>query len=252
MTGLDVWRAHFEGFEDRYVLVGGVACDLVMDEVGLEFRATKDMDVVLIVEALDGAFAERFWAFVEAGGYEQRERSDGKKSLYRFQRPTTPGYPVMIELFSRAPDGLELGEDSQLTPLPIDETVASLSAILLDESYYGLLKANMRRLEGLPLLDEVALIPFKAKAFMDLSARRAAGEKVDQKDVRKHRNDVFRLMQLLAADAVYELPEGIAGDMADFVRAVQADEIFDPKGIGLRQSAEEALARLCAAYGVVL
>ena len=70
----------------------------------------------------------------------------------------------MIELFSRAPEGFELGADSRLTPLPIDETVASLSAILLDEGYYALLTANLRAIVGLPLLHEAALIPFKARA----------------------------------------------------------------------------------------
>jgi glutathionyl-hydroquinone reductase len=68
VVGLDRWRQHFAGFEDRYALVGGVACDRLFEEAGIEFRATKDLDVVLLVELLDAIFAERFWAFVEAGG----------------------------------------------------------------------------------------------------------------------------------------------------------------------------------------
>ena len=135
VIGVDRFRAHFAGHEHQYVLIGGAACDLVMDEVGLDFRATKDLDIVLIVEALDRAFAERFWAFIEAGGYEIRERSEGEKILYRFQKPKAADFPAMLELFSRAPAGLELGADSHLAPLPIDEAAASLSALLLDESY---------------------------------------------------------------------------------------------------------------------
>ena len=46
MRGLDRFKAHFEPFADRYVLIGGTACTLVMEEVGLEFRATKDLDIV--------------------------------------------------------------------------------------------------------------------------------------------------------------------------------------------------------------
>jgi glutathionyl-hydroquinone reductase len=105
VIGLDVWQAHFKDFPDRYVLVGGVACDLLMDEAGLTFRATKDLDVVLLVEVLDAAFGQAFWRFVEAGGYERTEKADGGK-LYRFAKPATAGYPFMIELFSRAPEGL--------------------------------------------------------------------------------------------------------------------------------------------------
>lgn len=122
VVGLDVWREHFKAFADRYALVGGVACDTLMADAGLPFRATKDLDVVLLVEVLDAAFAQAFWTFVEAGGYERKEKSEGGK-LYRFAKPKASGDPFMIELFSRAPEGFALGEGSYLTPLPIDETV---------------------------------------------------------------------------------------------------------------------------------
>jgi hypothetical protein len=92
VIGVDRFRAHFAGHEHQYVLIGGAACELIMDEVGLDFRATKDLDIVLVVEALDSAFAERFWAFVEEGGYEVRERSEGAKVLYRFQKPKGRGF----------------------------------------------------------------------------------------------------------------------------------------------------------------
>ncbi|HZC16951.1 MAG TPA: hypothetical protein VE309_09320, partial [Caulobacteraceae bacterium] len=162
----------------------------------------------------------------------------------------TDGYPFMIELFSRAPDGFVLGEGSRLTPLPIDETVASLSAILLDEHYYTLLKANLRDIGGLPLLHEAAVIPFKARAYLDLSQRRAAGEKVDSGDVKKHRNDVFRLLQLLPADGAVDLPDDIRDDMRAFLGAVAGDEAFRPADFGLRQTPEAALTRLAETYGL--
>ena len=101
VAGAELFRAHFAGHDHQYVLIGGAACELLMGDAGLEFRATKDLDIVLIVEALDPAFSERFWGFVEAGGYEVRERSEGKRILYRFQKPATQGYPAMLELFSR-------------------------------------------------------------------------------------------------------------------------------------------------------
>ncbi|HQP20260.1 MAG TPA: hypothetical protein PLG07_08090, partial [Phenylobacterium sp.] len=72
---MDRWRAHFADYADRYVLVGGVACEQLMEEAGLSFRLTKDFDVVLLVELLDAGFAEAFWSFIEAGGYQRRERA---------------------------------------------------------------------------------------------------------------------------------------------------------------------------------
>lgn len=186
VTGVDRFRAHFAGHEHQYVLIGGAACELIMDEVGLDFRATKDLDIVLIVEALDAAFAERFWAFVEEGRYEIRERSQGEKILYRFQKPKAEGFPAMLELFSRSPEGLTLVEDSHLTPLPIDEAAASLSAILLDEDYYAFLKSMVRDAGGIPVLNEAAIIPFKARAWLDLSRERDAGGRVDERRTSKN------------------------------------------------------------------
>lgn len=248
VTGVDRFRAHFAGHEDQYVLIGGAACDLVMTDAGLDFRATKDLDIVLIVEALDAAFAERFWAFVEDGAYEIRERSEGEKILYRFQKPKTVGFPAMLELFSRSPEGLSLAEDAHLTPLPIDEAVASLSAILLDEAYYGFLKSMVRTVDGIPVLDEAAIIPFKARAWLDLTKQHAETGQPDEKNIRKHRNDVARLVQLLGASANYALPETVRSDMLAFVEAMPGEADFNPKSFDVNMTKEVVVDRLRAAY----
>lgn len=36
-----------------------------MTEGGLDFRATKDIDLVLIIEALDVNFGKKFWEYVK-------------------------------------------------------------------------------------------------------------------------------------------------------------------------------------------
>lgn len=248
VIGVERFRAHFAGHEHQYVLIGGAACELIMDEVGLDFRATKDLDIVLIVEALDSAFAERFWAFIEDGGYEVRERSEGEKILYRFQKPKAGDFPAMLELFSRAPEGLKLAEDSHLTPIPIDEAVASLSAILLDESYYAFLRLMVRDVGGIPVLDEAAIIPFKARAWLDLTRERDAGRRVEEKNIKKHRNDVARLLQLLSPDANIALPESVANDMRSFVERVTAEADYDPRQFNVSITRQAVADRLCAAY----
>jgi hypothetical protein len=248
VTGVDRFRDHFAGHEHQYVLIGGAACELIMDEVGLDFRATKDLDIVLIAEALDSAFAERFWAFIEAGDYEVRERSEGDRILYRFQKPKAEDFPAMLELFSRAPEGLSLAADSRLTPLPIDEAAASLSAILLDEAYYTFLKSMVRTAGGIPVLDEAAIIPFKARAWLDLSRQRDEGNKIDEKNIRKHRNDVARLLQLVSASAQYVLPGPVADDMRSFVEQATSEADFDPRQFKVSMSREDIAERLRAAY----
>ena len=47
VRGLDVFREHFTGHADQFVLIGGTAATLAMEEAVLEFRATKDLDIVL-------------------------------------------------------------------------------------------------------------------------------------------------------------------------------------------------------------
>ncbi|MDF3833058.1 nucleotidyl transferase AbiEii/AbiGii toxin family protein [Cupriavidus basilensis] len=250
VRGLDVFQSWFSAYADQYVLIGGTAASLTMEEAGLAFRATKDLDIVLHVEALTPAFGEAFWQFVEAGGYEIRQASDtGKPIFYRFQKPADDRYPVMIELFARAPDGLQPAEDSQLTPIPLDEAVSSLSAILLDEAYYAFIMSGRREVAGLPWVGEDRLIPLKAIAWLELSERKEQGGKVDAKDVRKHLNDVLRLSQLLAPATRISLKEKIATDMTRFLAAVASDTSIDPKTLQLGNVAvADLVARIAQAY----
>jgi hypothetical protein len=172
VAGIEKFREHFAGHDEHYAIIGGAACDLLFDAAGLQFRATKDIDMVLCVEVVDPAFGAAFKAFLDAGGYRARERSDGKKEFYRFHRPSDQSFPFMIELFSRKPGTLELPEDAGLTPIPVEEDIVSLSAILLDEGYYDALQTGKRKLDGVTVIDETLLIPFKARAFLDLTAGR--------------------------------------------------------------------------------
>jgi hypothetical protein len=69
VVGIDVFKAAFAGFEDQYTLIGGAAAEIHMTGAGLPFRATKDLDLVLCLEALKPEFVQAFWAFIDAGGY---------------------------------------------------------------------------------------------------------------------------------------------------------------------------------------
>lgn len=248
VKGLDRFRDHFRGFTDRYVLIGGTACDLIMSNVGLQFRATKDLDIVLCIEALDADFARAFWAFVRAGQYELQEAATGEKRYYRFQKPTDAAYPAMLELFSRAPEALAVDEGSHLTPIPVEDAVSSLSAILLDDAYYGWIHAGKQVIGGAPIVGPTHLIPLKAKAWIDLTARAAAGEHVDRKAIKKHRNDVFRLFLVVDADARPTPPELIMQDMQAFLERM-ATEPVDLKALGLgSRSLSDVIRQLARVY----
>ncbi len=249
VKGLDVFRQYFAGHADQFVLIGGTAATLAMEDAGLAFRATKDLDIVLHIDALNAAFGEVFWKFVEEGGYEIRQASaTGKPVLYRFEKPTNERFPFMLELFCRAPDGITLAEGSHLTPIPLDEAVASLSAILLDNDYYAFIMAGRKESDGLPWVGEDRLIPLKATAWLELNARKANGENVDAKDIRKHANDVIRLSQLLAPESRFPLAERIAGDLNRFLDGITADRSLDPKSLKLNNTVAEIVRRIAQAY----
>jgi len=249
VRGLDVFREHFAGHADQFVLIGGTAAMLAMQEAGLEFRATKDLDIVLHIEALSPTFGEVFWRFIEAGRYEIRQATDtGKPVFYRFQKPADERFPVMLELFCRAPEGINLAEGSHLTPIPIDEAAASLSAILLDDAYYEFILAGRKEVDGLPWVGEDWLIPLKASAWLDLGERQAKGELIDTKNIRNHANDVLRLSQLLAPDTRIPVAERITHDLNRFLDAIEADRSIDPKSLKINSSLVELAERIALAY----
>ena len=106
----------------------------------------------------------------------------------------------MIEIFSRNPDFIILEDDAVLTSLLIDDEISSLSAILLNEAYYELLKTGQKMVDGIPVLSPTCLIPFKVKAWLDLKECKLNGDQVDSKNIKKHKNDVFRLALLITAN----------------------------------------------------
>ena len=218
VNGIKKFKERFQGFENQYVIIGGTACDLIMENEELAFRATKDIDIVLIVESITAEFGRQFWEYVKEAGYEHLNKSTGN--------------------------------DAVLTPLPIDDEISSLSAILLNESYYELLKTGQMMIDGIPVLSPTCLIPFKAKAWLDLKERRANGEKIDSKNIKKHKNDVFRLAQLITADTRKLLSSEVAEDMTKFLSEI-TDEQVDLKSLGIRGTEKQKmLDMLYQCYGL--
>lgn len=41
VTGFTKFKEKFQGFEDQYVVIGGTACDLLMEKEDMTFRATS-------------------------------------------------------------------------------------------------------------------------------------------------------------------------------------------------------------------
>ena len=128
---MNVFRDWFENYHGRHVIIGGTACNLVYAQYGTPERATKDIDLIVLAEAFDRAYFDRFVMFVHAGGYEHRTK-DGRYQLFRFEKPRNADFPPKIELLSRRPEVLD-GEETALGRFRITDGDYSLSAILLDD-----------------------------------------------------------------------------------------------------------------------
>lgn len=218
VQGIDTFRAAFRGFEDCFVLIGGAACDEWFAGQSREFRPTKDLDLVLIIEVLDARFVGAMRRFLGEGGYRVREKSSGRPELYRFAEPMDSRFPTQIELFSRSPEALEFAP-GEVVPVLVDSDHHSLSAILLQEDYYNLIRTHQDNREGFRVANATALIPLKAYAWLDLNRRKAEGERIDSKNISKHRSDVFRLAATLPGEPGPELPAPVLNDLRRFLEA---------------------------------
>ena len=249
VRGIEKFKEYFSEYTGQYAFIGGSACDILLGNLGEDFRATKDLDIVLIMEMLNDDFVNTLFAFVEAAEYEHIDKGTGKNQFFRFSKPKNIQFPHMIELFSRKPDYLHTLE-TRLAPVHISEEVMSLSAILLDEEYYELLKSGVTVVDGISVLDLEHIILFKIKAFLDLSNRKDAGEKIDSKNIKKHKNDVFRLAVNMENETRVAISGQIREDVRVFLEMVKKDTV-DLKHIGIKNiSYDEVLEMIEMCFGL--
>ena len=149
----------------------------------------------------------------------------------------------MIELFSKDP-GYQLHEsDMVITPLHISDEVSSLSAIMLNDDYYEFMMSGRKVINGVGVLGAEHLIPFKMRAWLDLCRRKSEGEHVNSADIKKHKNDVFRLMNVINPDEVISALEAVKDDVRQFI-AKMPEERINMKNIGLDMELDVALHTL--------
>ena len=216
VKGLDTFWKYFADYEEQYVLIGGAACDILFESNEVNFRATRDLDMVLIVEALTD------------GKYRNKATNGNTPQFYRFDKPEDDKFPKMIELFCRS--DFELKSAEGITPIHIDDEVSSLSAILLNDDYYkALLNGKVIR-NGLSVLRPEYIILFKAKAYLDLKSRKDLGEKVDSSDIKKHKKDVLRIASELILEKVEGLPIAVGNDIHSFIDLLE-QEPFDQNSL---------------------
>lgn len=245
VIGMDSFREKFKEYSDCYTVIGGAACDILMTAADLEFRATKDIDMILIFEARHQAFAKVFWEYIKEGEYRCGWKNNADVHFYRFTEPRE-GYPIQIELFSRMPD-YNLSVAEGVIPLHIDDDVSSLSAILLNDDYYHFMIEGRKVVNDIGILDAEHIIPFKMYAWLDLKRRKEIGEHVNEKDLKKHKNDVFRLLQIVPAEVKVSSAGFVKENITKFLSKV-AGEDLRLQQMGLPFEKDEAITLLRQIY----
>lgn len=234
VVGMDRFREYFSDFRNNYVLIGGVAASLAIEDEGGTFRLTKDFDLVLVIEQLNQPFVERIWRFIRAAGYEVRQNGQGvdaRPVFYRFAKPRDKSFPVMLELFSRVPDGLAHEHAETLTSIPLDGAPASLSAIILEDEYYTFLLSGRTETGEVSHLRAEHLIALKAYAWRNKYELKQSGGNVDTDDIRKHFRDVAALSRY-ATPSSLQINGKVRADVLHYLEHIHSQVADNPQAYG--------------------
>lgn len=246
VNGLDIFAEKLKAYADNFIIVGWTACSLEMNDAGINFRATNNIDMIVIVEDLSADFGKAFWNFIKDGRYEFW-KSEETTHFFRFLNPKNSSYPKMIKLFSRKQDWIPDDMVGKYTKIVVNDEISSLSAILLDDEYYRFLKEGAEIVNDLPVLKPIYLIAFKAKAHVDLTRKHSEGQHINERDLKKHKNDILRLVQLLNPNETIKVAESVKIDMQNFFDLIEKENM-DMKVLRLNYSQEEAVKILKHAF----
>lgn len=228
MQGLDKFREYMSGFRSHYVVIGGVATVLTLEDRGLPARATKDVDMIIICQPESKFYMKRFWEFVKAGGYKlwkPDDKEDTHPCFYRFIKPDNREFPIQVELFSKVPEYVEVPEDVHIVHIPMEGYTSSFSAIIMDEAYYDFAVTHSEIVGDIRILKPEALIVLKAVAFLENQRLKEKGDPVDQKDIDKHKKDVYRLAYVFNGSGRFEVNDTIKERLRAFVSEVEKNPI---------------------------
>ncbi len=220
VRGVDHFSEFFKDFSDEYVIIGGTAASEILNDNELTFRATKDVDMVILTND-SPALNSRIIEYVKLGQFKAQETVEGKR-YYRFSDPADDKFPKLLEIFARNESGLELETGQHIIPI-INQEADRLSAILLDDDYFELIRANaVKSKEGYSLIDPRVNICLKARAYRELTQRKVNGEKVDSREIEKHKKDVLRIALVLDGSKTVSLPQVVSDDLKQVLTELSA------------------------------
>ena len=119
----------------------------------------------------------------------------------------------------------------------------------MNEEYYNFIQSHKTQIDEISLLSIEGLIALKIKAWLDLSERKSNGEQIDSKDIKKHKNDIFRLFVSLPGNAFASLTTGIENDVRQFIAKMVNEEI-DLQSLHIKGNKEDILSGLQRLFSI--
>lgn len=204
MEGQKFLSEYMQGYEDDYILIGGNACALQFEEIGATFRATEDLDIVLVTESTKPEF------YAHLSGFLEKHKYDGKRfngsnpggSAYRFTLPVAlrgEGLPIQIELFAKKPEYFDEAQSSKMhiTPIQTGDGISNFSAILLDDDTYHFILSSRVVVKGITTVNLSCLLGLKSVAWHNNQTLKDAGENISEDTIFKHPADMMRIVSIL-------------------------------------------------------
>jgi hypothetical protein len=121
-----------------------------------------------------------------------------------------------------------------------DEPEESMSAIVLDRTYYEFARTNTTAINGVPCLNRDALMVFKSVAYLNLiNEYETTGNRLRLHDSKKHRKDVLALAGTIPPTDISSVPAVISERLRAFAMSIESnsaewqsilDSLDDPTG----------------------
>lgn len=134
-----------------------------------------------------------------------------------------------------------------IIPIHIDDDTSSLSAILLNDDFYRFMLEGRETIDGVTILSAEYIIPFKMFAWLDLTKTKESGKHVNDKDLRKHKNDVFRLIQIVTLEKDINIYGSVKETIKEFIKRMETEPV-DFNNLGIDMEKKEALNILDKLY----
>ena len=151
----------------------------------------------------------------------------------------------MIELFSK--NALDMKGNRRITYVKTDKDPSGLSAMLLSDEYYNLAMQGREQVDGVWTLQASHLIPLKMHAWLNLNKDHQKDKDVNENDLRKHKYDVFRLLEIIMADESIEVSGMVKESIGIFLDRIQEEELSLAQ-IGLSISKEQGIQQIQNLY----